>query len=526
MIAGVAHTPLAGVRVLDVTTSIAGPYCAQALAALGADVIKVERPDTGDDGRAWGPPFWRGEGTMFLTSNAGKRSLAISLRDPRGREALLRLAESADVFLQSLRPGLADEIGLGADAVRGRNPRLVYCSVGAYGRVGPLRHEPGYDALMQAAGGLISMTGEPGRPGVRVGSSLIDIGTGVWATVGILAALLERERTGAGTTVDVSLYETTLAYIGYHLAGYLADGTIPHGQGTVFPMVAPYQVFPTRDGELLIGGGNDRIFASICDVLGLPELVADPRFASNPARVAHREELYGILVDRLQEEDTITWQRRLREAGVPTAPVANVQDVVESPQTEALGMLQALEHPRIDDLRLAALPLSLDEERVLHPSAPPDVGAHSADVLRESGFAEDEIAELAAGGVTVSPATTPALLVVQRFERVQLRCPARREDGRQDPDDHGRHREDDHLAEREREGDEVDLRDQQAREDEPEDDADHRPDQRGDHTLVADHPPRLPAGHADRPQHADLAGALEDSEHQRVDDAEEAHEHR
>ncbi len=186
MMAAMAHQPLAGVRVLDVTTSIAGPYCAQILSALGADVVKVERPDTGDDGRAWGPPFWDGEGTMFLSANAGKRSLAISLRDERGREALLRLADGADVFLQSLRPGLAETLGLGAEAVRSRNPRLVYCSVGAYGHVGPLAHEPGYDALMQAAGGLISMTGESGRPGVRVGSSLIDQGTGTWAALGSL----------------------------------------------------------------------------------------------------------------------------------------------------------------------------------------------------------------------------------------------------------------------------------------------------------------------------------------------------
>ena len=238
--------PLEGMRVLDVTTSIAGPYCAEILGALGADVVKVERPDTGDDGRAWGPPFWDGEGTMFLSANANKRSLAISLRDERGRDAVLRLVDGADVFLQSLRPGLAEQLGLGPDELRARNPRLVYCSVGAYGHVGPLRHEPGYDALMQAAGGLISITGEPGRPGVRVGSSLIDQGTGTWAALGVLAALLERGRTGEGTVVDVSLYETALGYIGYHLAGYLADGTVPTGQGTIFPMVAPYQVLPDR----------------------------------------------------------------------------------------------------------------------------------------------------------------------------------------------------------------------------------------------------------------------------------------
>jgi crotonobetainyl-CoA:carnitine CoA-transferase CaiB-like acyl-CoA transferase len=393
------HRLLQGARVLDVTTSIAGPYCAQVLAALGADVVKVERPDTGDDGRAWGPPFWDGEGTMFLSANAGKRSLGLSLRDPRGRAALLRLAERADVFLQSLRPGLAEELGLGPDVLRAVNPRLVYCSFGAYGRTGPLAREPGYDALMQAAGGLISITGEPGRPGVRIGSSLIDQGTGTWAALGVLAALLERERTGEGCVVDVSLYETAIGYVGYHLVGYLADGTIPTGEGTRFPMVAPYQVLATADGELMVAGGNDRLFRAICDAVGLPGLADDPRFRTNPDRVRNRDALVALLEERLRTEDTATWNARLSAAGVPAAPVADVRDVAESPQTAALGILQRLEHPRISGLTLPALPLSFDGERALHPSAPPDVGEHSAEVLREAGYTDDEIAALAAGGV-------------------------------------------------------------------------------------------------------------------------------
>jgi crotonobetainyl-CoA:carnitine CoA-transferase CaiB-like acyl-CoA transferase len=399
MIARMPLLPLAGTQVVDVTTSIAGPFCAEILAALGADVVKIERPDTGDDGRAWGPPFWNGESAMFLSVNAGKRSLAVSLGDERGREAVLRVAERSDVFLQSLRPGLAERLGLGADAVRDRNPRLVYCSIGAYGTVGPLREEPGYDALMQAAGGLISMTGEPGRSGVRVGSSLIDMGTGMWAALGIAAALLERERTGEGTVVDTSLYETALAYVGYHLVGYLADGTVPGGQGTVFPMVAPYQVFPTRDGELMVAAGNDRLFAAACDVVGLPELAGDERFRTNPDRVRNRDELVSILSERLRSRDTSEWHAAFLQAGVPAAPVADVADVVGAEQTAALGMLQSLPHPRIPELRLAALPVSFGGERACHRAPPPLVGEHSAEVLREAGYDDLEISELAVAGI-------------------------------------------------------------------------------------------------------------------------------
>ena len=398
--------PLAGVRVADVTTSIAGPYCAEILAALGAEVVKVERPDTGDDGRAWGPPFWNGQGAMFLSVNAGKRSLAVSLRDERGREAVRRLAEQADVFLQSLRPGLAERHGLGPAVLRARNSRLVYCSLGAYGSVGPLREEPGYDALMQAAGGLISMTGEPGRPGVRVGSSLIDMGTGMWAALGVVAALLERERSGEGAVVDTSLYETVLAYVGYHLVGYLADGTVPTREGTVFPMVAPYQVLPTADGELMVAAGNDRLFAALCETVALTELPRDARFRTNPDRVANREVLVGLLSARLRERSSEDWLALLAAAGVPAAPVADVAQVVSSEQTKALGILQPVPHPAIPGLELAALPLSFDGERATHRRPPPLVGEHTDEILRELGYDDEAISELAADGV-VGVATAP-----------------------------------------------------------------------------------------------------------------------
>ncbi len=385
-------------RVVDVTTSVAGPYCAEILAALGADVVKVERPGTGDDARAWGPPFWSGESAMFLSVNAGKRSLAVSLRDAQGREVVERLAERADVFLQGLRPGRAEELGLGPDALRARNQRLVYCSIGAYGRAGPLRDEPGYDALMQAAGGLISVTGEPGRPGARVGSSLVDFGTGLWAVLGILAAILERERTGEGTVVDTSLYETAVGYLGYHLVGYLADGTIPTRDGTAFPMVAPYQVLPTRDGELMVAGGNDRLFAALCGAIDLPELATDERFRTNPDRVRNRDALVAALSRRLRERDSAEWQELLRGAGVPAAPVADVAGVATSEQTAALDLLTPVAHPRIPGLRLPALPLSFDGERPPLESPPPLLGEHSAEVLRELGYEDAQIAALATDG--------------------------------------------------------------------------------------------------------------------------------
>src|SRR5947207_2524440 len=276
--------PLEGVRVIDVTSSLAGPYCTEILGALGADFVKVEHPEHGDEARAWGPEVWEGSSGMFYAANLNKRSLALDVK--RGREVLLRLVEDADVFLQSLRPGTASRLGFGPEQLRASNPRLVYCDIGAFGRTGPLRDRPGYDPLLQAFGGIMSVTGEPDRPGVRVGASLVDQGTGMWAALGILAALLA----GDGRTVDVSLFETAVALLPYQVTAYLSSGDVPSRHGTAFPLIAPYEVFRTRDGELMIAAGNDRLFARLCEALGLPELPTDSRFATNPDRLRHRDE--------------------------------------------------------------------------------------------------------------------------------------------------------------------------------------------------------------------------------------------
>jgi crotonobetainyl-CoA:carnitine CoA-transferase CaiB-like acyl-CoA transferase len=382
-----AFAPLERVRVVDVTTSYAGPTCTQLLGVLGADVIKVE-PPSGDEARSWGPPFAGDLGTLFVAVNSGKRSVALDLR--RGADVLLRLVDGADVFVQSLRPGLADELGLGADALRARKPDLVHCTISSYGRVGPKRSLPGYDPLLQAAAGLISVTGEPGGNGVRVGVSLIDHATGMYAALAILAAL----HAGGGRTLDVSLWETALSFVSYHLIGNIETGAVPTPQGTAFHAIAPYQVFAAADGGLMITAANDGLFRKLVAALDLPELADDPRFRTNPDRVTNRPALVEALAPRLREQPRSVWLERLAAAGVPAAPVQDIGEVAADPQTEAVEIVR-----RVGPYRTLGPAFSADGERPEYRAPPPPLGAHTAEVLSEAGFSEEELEAMAEDGI-------------------------------------------------------------------------------------------------------------------------------
>ncbi len=377
--------PLDGVNVLDLTRNVAGPYAAMILADLGADVVKVESPE-GDDTRQWGPPFWDGESPVFLAANRNKRSIVLDLRTGDAREALERLCRRADVLVESFRPGALERLGYGYGWARSLNPGLVYCSITPYGDHGPLRDLPGYDPLLQAFTGIMSVTGEPDQAPVRLGVSAIDMGTGMWAAMSVLAALLQRRRDGRGRRIVTSLYETGLAWMSYHLANFWASGEAPGRYGSGASMIVPYQAFPTADGHLMIAAPNDGLFARLCSALGHPEWTADPRFAHNPERVEHREALTSLIGGATAGRETDDLAAALQASGVPCSPIRDAAGAAGDEQTAALGIVQALDHPAIEGFRSLGLPFLIDGERPPLRRPPPGLGEHQAEVLDELGF--------------------------------------------------------------------------------------------------------------------------------------------
>jgi crotonobetainyl-CoA:carnitine CoA-transferase CaiB-like acyl-CoA transferase len=391
--------PLEGIFVVDLTQNIAGPFCTQILGDMGADVVKVERPGRGDDARAWAPPWWGAESATFMSMNRNKKSLALDLKRDGGLDVLRRLVARADVFVQSLRAGAAAELGLDFAGATAVNRRLVYCSITAYGVRGPLADLPGYDPLMQAYGGLMSVNGHPGQEPARVGTSIVDMGTGMWAALGIVAGLRRRDATARPVEVTTALFETALMWVSYHAMGYLGSGEIPQPQGSGTAMIAPYQAFPTADGYAMIAAGSDAAFARLAEALGAPGLARDGRFADNPARVANRQALVETLAPLTRGRKTAELLEALRAAGVPAAPILTIDAVVEEPQTRASGMLVPAPHPRIPDYRSLGLPILWDGARPEVRRAPPLLGEHTADVLTALGYTLDDVRSLKARGV-------------------------------------------------------------------------------------------------------------------------------
>jgi crotonobetainyl-CoA:carnitine CoA-transferase CaiB-like acyl-CoA transferase len=369
--------PLSGIRVFEFGCNVAGPYAGLILAQLGAEVIKIERPE-GDDARSWGPPFWNGAATVFHAINRDKQSLVVNLKDAKAAAHLRqRIHKEADVVLQNLRPGTMAELGFSAESLMKENPRLIYCNLHAFGARGPLKHLPGYDTLMQAFGGVMSVTGEEGQAPVRAGVSVIDSGTGMWCVIGILAALYRRNVTGKGCVVDASLFETALGWMILHAASFQASGDLPTRLGTGTRSIVPYQAYKCSDGVLIIAASNDRLFVKLARVVGHPEWTQDERFRTNPQRVAHRTVLNSMLEKILISATRAEWQNKFEAVGVPSAPVQSIAELLVHPQTAALEIAQDTQNHLGGDtsekpMKLLGLPISLNGKRPpLRNLAPP-----------------------------------------------------------------------------------------------------------------------------------------------------------
>jgi crotonobetainyl-CoA:carnitine CoA-transferase CaiB-like acyl-CoA transferase len=376
---------LRGVRVIDLTTSVAGPFATMILGDLGADVVKIERPGTGDDTRHWGPPTWEGQSCHFNALNRNKRSVTLDLSSPEGIADLRALAARADVFVENLRPGSLERKGLGYEDLRVGNPRLVYCSITGYGPSGPLREKPAYDPLMQAFSGLMSMVGAPGSEPARIPVSILDQGSAMWAVIGVLDALRSRERDGTGSHVQTSLLGTALMWQPVQVANYLAAGELPERLGSGTIGIYPYGAFPTADRDIVIAAGNERLWRALCEAIGRTDLLQDARFASNPARVSERALLRGILSDHLRTAGSDIWLARLEDAGVPCSPINTLDTVLAHEQVDAIGAVQPIPHPLIDGYRAVVTPLADEDGPLTELHAAPGLGEHTDEVLAEIG---------------------------------------------------------------------------------------------------------------------------------------------
>lgn len=395
--------PLTGIRVLDLTRVLAGPWCTQNLADLGAEVIKIERPGAGDDTRAWGPPYLKdavgndtSEAAYYLSANRNKFSVSLDIATPRGAELVRELATQSDIFVENFKVGGLKKYGLDYDSLKAINPRLIYCSITGFGQTGPYASRPGYDFMIQGMGGLMSITGErddlPGGGPQKAGVAVTDLMTGMYSTVGILAALHERSRSGLGQHIDMALLDCQVAMLANQNMNYLTTGVAPKRAGNAHQNLVPYQVFAASDGHLIVAVGNDSQFRNYCAALGLPELAADPRFSTNPQRVINREALVPMLAQRMVTGARDHWLQALETAGVPAGPINTLDQVYQDPHVVAREMKRELPHPTAGTVPVAASPLKFSDSPVQYQRPAPLLGQHTEQILRERlGLSADAI---------------------------------------------------------------------------------------------------------------------------------------
>jgi formyl-CoA transferase len=377
----VTDSPLGGIRVLDLSRILAGPYCTMILGDLGAEVIKVERPDTGDDTRTWGPPFAGGESAYYVCCNRNKKSITIDLKNPSGAELVKDLAKASDVLVENFTPGLMKRFGLDYETLRELNPRLIYCSITAYGQDGPYRDRPGYDMVLSAVGGLMGITGERGGDPVKVGVAITDVVTGVYASGSIMAALLSRGRTGKGQYIDIGLLDTQVACLANIASNYLVAGKEAQRWGTAHESILPYEVFCTRDRPIAIAVANPKLWINFCKLIGKEEWINDPRFESNPKRVENREALIPLVSEIMMEKTCDEWMDLFVESAIPCGPVNTMQSLFADPQVVHRDMIAEVQHPTIGTLRLVGLPIKFSETPATIRLAPPLLGEHTDEIV-------------------------------------------------------------------------------------------------------------------------------------------------
>lgn len=389
---------LEGIKVLDLSRVLAGPYCAQILGDYGADVVKVEMPNSGDDTRSWGPPWVGDQSAYFLSANRNKKSLTLNFKHKEGVEILLKLLEDADVLIENFRPGTTARLGIDYEALRERFPALIYCSISGYGQTGPYSQRPGYDALIQAQGGMMSITGDPDGEPTKVGVAIVDIGAGMFAAQGILAALHHRNRCGRGQHVDVSLMDTQVAWLANVAHNFFASGENPKRFGNAHPNIVPYETFSAKDGYITVAVGTDRQFKSLCGVIGLPELGDDPDYSTNSARVVNRAALIPLLQERFAQQTVQELIGKLLVLNVPAGPVNDIPTALSDPQVLSRGMVQSVSLSSAGETQLLGPVAKLSETATEIYSAPPELGADTDSILASLGYSRDETARLRDGG--------------------------------------------------------------------------------------------------------------------------------